>query len=457
MKTKTAYFIGIGGAGMSALARYYNHVGVVVKGYDQTSTRLTDELISEGIEINFNDDIESIPPSIETAENLLLVITPAVPQGNKQLQRLIAQGHLPKKRAEVLGDIISGKNSIAIAGTHGKTSTTALLAHIMDGTDEGCNAFLGGISACNNSNFYHNHSAEWTIVEADEFDRSFLHLHPTYGIITSLDPDHLDIYGDEETFIKAFAEFSSQIKNRPLIAKNVVWKHGEYERYGVKTCDDDEIKLEHYASNIIATTTGIKCDLSLDNGKEIIKDIEFCMLGKHNIENMIGAAALAYHAGSSSATIKSRLADFSGIYRRFQVLVNTEKRVYIDDYAHHPTEIKLAISAVREHFPGRHLTLIFQPHLYSRTIDQLSGFCTELAMADRLILLPIYAAREDEIKGVNTQLILNNISHPHAELSTKNSIFENLKAHSVDILLTAGAGDIDTLVPELQKMISTDA
>tara|TARA_B110000444_G_scaffold260604_1_gene308249 strand:- start:2641 stop:4014 length:1374 start_codon:yes stop_codon:yes gene_type:complete len=457
MTINTAYFIGIGGAGMSALARYYKHVGFEVKGYDRTATPLTDALISEGIEINFDDDIYSIPSSIVEAEKLLLVITPAIPDSNHQLQELIKKGHVPRKRAEILGVIISGGNSIAIAGTHGKTSITALLAHIMDGSQKGCNAFLGGISACNNSNIYHRDTAEWTVVEADEFDKSFLHLHPTYGLITSLDPDHLDIYGDEESFIKAFEEFSTQIKNLPLIAKNVVWNYGEYERYGIKTSEGEAVKLNHYASNIKAIGTGIKCDLSLDNEGGIIDDVTFPMLGKHNVENMVGASALAYHAGISLSVIKSRLTSFSGIYRRFQVLVNTQKKVYIDDYAHHPTEIKLAINAVREHFPGRHLTLIFQPHLYSRTIDQLSGLCRELEKADRLILLPIYAAREKEIEGVNTQLILNNISHPHAELSTKNSIFENLKAHSVDILLTAGAGDIDTLVPELQKMISSDA
>jgi len=457
MNTKTAYFIGIGGAGMSALARYYKHLGVEVKGYDKTATSLTERLISEGIAINFEDNIESIPSNILEAKNVLLVITPAIPESNKQLQELIAKGHRPKKRAEVLGDIIAGVKSIAISGTHGKTSTTAILAHIMDGTDEGCNAFLGGISACNNSNLYYKPSAEWTIVEADEFDKSFHHLYPTHGLITSLDPDHLDIYDDDESFIKAFEKFSDQIKNPPLIAKKVEWQYGEYERYGIKSCDDEVVKLDHYASKIIETTIGISCELHLDNEAEIIKDISFSMLGKHNVENMIGAAALAHRAGVSREIIKSRLADFSGIYRRFQVLVNTPKKVYIDDFAHHPTEIKLAIRAVREHFPGRHLTLIFQPHLYSRTLDQLKGFCTELEKADRLILLPIYAAREKEIDGVSTQLILNNISHPHAELSTKNSIFENLKAHSVDILLTAGAGDIDTLVPELQKMISTDA
>jgi UDP-N-acetylmuramate--alanine ligase len=459
MNCKAAYLIGIGGAGMSAIARYLHNSGVMVSGYDKTETTLTDILQKEGIEINFTDVNGAIPEGILSlqAGELLLITTPAVPSNNNQLCKLISMGHTPIKRAELLGKITENGSSIAIAGTHGKTSTTAMLAHILDGTPEGCNAFLGGISACNNSNIYVSNQAKWTVVEADEFDRSFHYLHPTNGLITSLDPDHLDVYGDEKSFVEAFEVFASQICNKILISKNVSISTPGAERYGLVNEHEDSSNLTHYASSIESHHNGIKCSLSLSNGEVKFENLRVPLYGEHNLENLVGAAALAHHAGTPANIIASRIESFSGIYRRFQIHTNRKDSVYIDDYAHHPTEIKKTIEAVKEHFPGRHLTVIFQPHLYSRTRDQLDGFSRELVECDRLILLPIYAARENPIIGVNTQLILDNISHPHAETSTINSIFENLKAYSVDVILTMGAGDIDTIVPSLIEYTSMEA
>ena len=453
MNYKAAYFIGIGGAGMSALARYLNKKGFVVKGYDKVKTRLTDFLQIEGMEINFEDEIHCIPKDVSEANtnDLLLVYTPAIPENNKQLSHLKSLGHRAVKRAELLGKITSEKKSIAIAGTHGKTSTTAILAHILDGSPKGCNAFLGGIAAANNSNLYQSAHAEWTVVEADEFDRSFHHLHPIHGLITSIDPDHLDIYGTPEKFNEGFRIYQSQITGKTLVASKIKSEFEDVETYGFENgCD-------YLAYDIEYKTTGISCSLNFGNGSTKIESINLPLYGEHNLENAVGASALAHIAGVSSDIIKEQLESFPGIYRRFQIHVNSPDKVYIDDYAHHPTEIAKTIEAVREHFPGRHLTTIFQPHLYSRTKDQLEGFCKELAKSDRVILLPIYPAREEPIEGVNTQLILNNILSTHAELSTINSIFENLKAYSLDVVLTLGAGDIDTIVPKMKEFTSMDA
>ena len=453
MNFKAAYFLGVGGAGMSSIARYLKREGLVVKGYDKTATKLTRELEQEGIDVNLCDSVEQIPEDILslTTEELLIVITPAIPEDNIQLKYLKSLGHVPIKRAALLGEIIKCTKSIAISGTHGKTSTTAILAHILDGTDSGCNAFLGGISAANNSNLYLSPNAEWTVVEADEFDRSFHHLHPTLGLVTSIDPDHLDVYGSVESFEEGFKIFTSQISEKVLIASSVDKEKIDGETYGTtEECD-------HFAYNIEHLADGVKCSISINKGEEVIEDVRLLLFGLHNLENSVGASVLAYYAGVKSDTIKTQLESFPGIYRRFQIHVNTSKRVYIDDYAHHPTEISKTIEATREHFPGRHLTVIFQPHLYSRTQDQLSGFAQELNKADRVILLPIYPARELPIPGVNTQLILNNMSNPHAEMSTKNSIFENLKAYSMDVVLSLGAGDIDTLVPAIKEFTALDA
>ena len=453
MNARAAYFIGIGGAGMSAIARFLHKEGYLVKGYDKVSTKLTDALVKEGIEINFDDTTDAIPSDINSLniDDLIIVYTPAIPNTHHQLNHFKSIGFTPIKRAELLGEITSNGKSLAIAGTHGKTSTTAILAHILDGTPEGCNAFLGGISAANNSNLYQRENAEWTVVEADEFDRSFHHLTPTHALITSLDPDHLDIYGTPEKFIEGFEIFKSLVSGKTLVSSSASSEIMGPETYGLGEGNT------HFAFDVNHNSNGVNCSFSIANKELVITDIDLPMFGNHNLENALGAATLAYFAGASKEVIKSRLESFPGIYRRFQIHYNDSQKVYIDDYAHHPTEIEKTIEAVREHFPGRHLTVIFQPHLFSRTKDQLEGFCRELSKSDHLILLPIYPAREEPIEGVNTQLIFDNISGTHAELSTINSIFENLKAYSVDVVLTLGAGDIDTLVPSIKEFISMEA
>ena len=455
MDSSVAYLIGVGGAGMSAIARYLLKNGYEVYGYDRVKTQLTIELEQEGVIINYEFSSSSIPKAvmIESGE-LLLITTPAIPSSHPHLTYLQNAGHKAIKRSEFLGQITENKPTLGIAGTHGKTTITAILAHILDGTENGCNAFIGGVSANTKSNLYWSRNAKWTVVEADEFDRSFHELSPTHAVITSLDPDHLDIYGNEESFIEAFEIFADKVKEKLIVHHEIAQKFLEktnLETYGI---EQKGIEFTHIASQIGLSSSGLKFDLNLNNGLSILKNIEVNMMGLHNLENVIAASALAYNAGVQMETIKSQLSSFSGIYRRFQIHTNTQTSVYIDDYAHHPTELKKTIEAVREHFPDRHLTVIFQPHLYSRTQDQQEGFRIELNKVDRLILLPIYAARENPIDGFNTQSLFEKISHPHAETSTKNSIFDNLKGHHVDVLLSVGAGDIDLLVPSLKKWTS---
>lgn len=449
MNFKSAYFIGIGGAGMSAIARFLHRTGINVSGYDRVRSRLCEELESEGIDITYNDSVSSIPSLISDSdkEDIQIVYTPAIPSDHAQLTYFQDQDYNLIKRAELLGVITNKKGTLAVAGTHGKTTASCILAHILSGTTKGCHAFLGGISAANKSNLYTSEKAEWTVVEADEFDRSFHHLTPTHSIITSTDPDHLDIYGTEEKFIEAFEIFSDGVSGKTIVAAGVNNLSGADEYYGIAT--DKNSSLAHFANDVKSLPSGINCNISLGSGAMNLNDVSIPLMGAHNLENAVGAAALAYHAGASEKEITDGLSTFPGVYRRFQIHTNTPELVYIDDYAHHPTEIKKAIEGVRKHFPGRHLTVIFQPHLYSRTADQIDGFCEELSKTDSLFLLPIYPAREKPIEGVNAQLILNNISHPHAKMSTINSIFENLKVESLDVILTMGAGDIDQLVPAL--------
>lgn len=442
MNWTRAYFIGIGGAGMSALARFLHQQGYQVSGYDRVRSRLCEKLEEEGLKINYDDTIDSV---VELDRNdTLVVYTPAIPSTHKQLSYFKNEGFELIKRAQLLGQITPHQGTLAVAGTHGKTTASCILAHILNGTSNGCNAFLGGIAAATNSNLYSSPSAEWTVVEADEFDRSFHHLAPTHSIVTSTDPDHLDIYQTEENFLEAFEIFAGKVSGKTIAARGVKNLGAADEYYGIGAGE-----LEHFAFDIEHHSMGQKCKISLGGGEMILENIDLPMYGGHNLENAVGAAALAYYAGATAKEITNGLNTFPGVYRRFQIHTNTPEVTYIDDYAHHPTEIKRAIEGVRNHFPNKKLIVIFQPHLYSRTADQLSGFCEELAKADELILLPIYPARELPIEGVNTQLILNNISHPGAKLSTKNSIFENLKVDSPCVILSLGAGDIDQLIPAL--------
>ena len=427
---------------MSALARFLNQQGCQVSGYDRVRSRLCEQLEDEGVRINYKDTLDSI---IDLDKNdTLVVYTPAIPKTHQQLSYFQEEGFELIKRAKLLGQITPSQGILAISGTHGKTTASCILAHILNGTSKGCNAFLGGIAVATNSNLYSSSSAEWTVIEADEFDRSFHHLAPTHSIVTSTDPDHLDVYQTEEKFLEAFEMFAGKVSGKTIAANGVKNLASVDEYYGIGSGE-----LEHFAFEIEHHSKGQKCKISLGGGQMILGNIDLPMFGGHNLENAVGAAALAFYAGANAEEITNGLNTFPGVYRRFQIHTNTPAITYIDDYAHHPTEIKKAIEGVRNHFPEKKLIVIFQPHLYSRTTDQLTGFCEELSQADELILLPIYPARELPIEGVNTQLILNNISHPSAKLSTKNSIFENLKVDSPCVILSLGAGDIDQLIPAL--------
>jgi len=445
-KYDNIYFLGIGGIGMSALARYFNFEGKNVSGYDRTPSPLTNRLIEEGIDIHFTDSVDLIPNDIE-----LIVYTPAIPKTHQEFQFLMKTNTPMLKRSEVLGEISNDYFTIAVAGTHGKTTITSMLAHILNHNKVAVNAFIGGIANNFASNLLLNKGAKVMVVEADEFDRSFLTLHPDIAIISSMDADHLDIYDNKDSLKDSFYEFANNIK-----AGGTLLLHDSLE-----APTDFKENITFYGENN-GSLNKLKA-VSVEEGKQEFtvsnynNSFEINMAGRHNLLNATAAISVANMLDVEFIKLRDRISTFKGIYRRFQIHTNTETSVYIDDYAHHPTELKKTIEAVREHFPGRHLTVIFQPHLFSRTKDQEQGFCQELRKVDRLILLPIYAARENAIPGFNTQSLFEKISHPHAKTSTINSIFDILKAHPVDVLLSVGAGDIDLLVPDLKKWTSMDA
>lgn len=450
---KNVYFLGIGGIGMSALARYFKFTGRNVAGYDKTQTALTDTLQSEGIDVHFEDDIRNIPKNWNP-QNTLAVFTPAIPDENKELAWFKEKPIGLLKRAKVLGFISNAKSGIAVAGTHGKTTVSTMVANFLDKTEAGCGAFLGGISKNFGSNLVlPKDNSPWIVVEADEFDRSFLHLQPRLALITSIDADHLDIYGDRGKIVESFEKFISQIKNDgSLIMKKGVELNLE------KT----DAKVYSYALNEVADFTTLNLKLNTDGGfyqfdlKTPGGTIANCKTnypGLVNVENAVGAAALAFLAGVSADEIKAGLEDYSGVVRRFDVRFKNEKHVYIDDYAHHPEELKAVISSVKALYPERKLTGIFQPHLYSRTRDFADGFAASLDLLDEAIILPLYPAREQTIAGVSSEIIFSKMKLQNKKLADKAAALEMLANNHSEIVLTMGAGDIDGMTGEIVEII----
>jgi len=438
---KVMYFIGIGGIGMSALARYFKGLGADIFGYDKTATALTKTLVEEGMRIHYEEDVSKIPAQVD-----LVVWTPAVPQDHAELQ-YFRQHDIPvKKRAEVLGIISRNRRTVAIAGTHGKTTTSSLTAHVLRACGIDCSAFLGGIAQNFQSNFV-NGQSDWVVAEADEYDRSFLHLHPEIAAIMSMDADHLDIYGDEDSIHETgFLAFAKQVTGTLYV---------QYE--WLKFFDKNAVRSfgvdggDYRAENLRVEDGYFVFDYK--NPDISIPNLQLPMPGRHNIENATIAISVALQLGAEPEAIRAALLSFKGIKRRFEFVIRTEKVVFIDDYAHHPTELKAAIGAARQLFPNRKVTGIFQPHLYSRTRDFADGFVSALDGLDEILLMDIYPAREGPIPGVTSEIIFERMQNANKKLVTKANLLDILKNKELDVVMTLGAGDIDTFVQPIKKIL----
>jgi len=436
------YFIGIGGIGMSNLARYFKNLGKQVCGYDKTASVLTTELIESGISIHFEDAIDLVPKDFYI-ENTLVVITPAVPVSHSEWNYFIQKGYVIKKRAEVLGLITKNTFCFAVAGTHGKTTTSGILGHILHESGVDVTAFIGGIVENYNSNLIGSGKTV-TVVEADEFDRSFLHLHPNIACITSMDADHLDIYGTSEEIEKSFIEFANKIKD-----KNNLFITEELSIEGVVCAVNEEAVYKAY--NVRIGDGSYVFDVKTPTS--VIKDLHFGLPGKHNLMNALMAIAMADLYGTSSAAIVKAVGTFKGIKRRFSYQIKTENKVYIDDYAHHPTEINAVHQAVTELYTGQKVLAIFQPHLFSRTRDFADDFAKSLSAFDEVILLDIYPARETPMEGINSQWLMNKMTNENKKLVNKNDLIPAILASEAKIIVTIGAGDIGELVTSIKKAI----
>ncbi len=442
---KRIYFIGIGGIGMSALARYFNTQGVAVAGYDKTPTGLTADLEKEGVAIHFEDDIHKIDK-----EATVIVYTPAIPVEHTELNYYRDNGYLVVKRSDVLNWITENAFTIAIAGTHGKTTTTSMTAHILRHSGFGCNAFLGGIASNYNTNFW-SHEKNVVVVEADEYDRSFLKLAPNIAVVTAVDPDHLDIYGTAEEVLKAFGQFTDKIKvGGTLIQKMGTEFSVDNSNKNVFSYGYNKDEASYHTQNLIVVDGSYQFDIIHPGG--IMKDVVLNMGGLHNVENATAAIAIGITLGIEEQKIKDAVASFNGVKRRFEYKVKTENKVLIDDYAHHPEELNALISGVRSLYPNEKMVLIFQPHLYSRTQDQAAGFMEVLDKADEVILLPIYPARELPIEGVTSDMLLNGMKLAHKKVMSKEALLEWAKTTSNKLIVMAGAGDIDVCINQVQEL-----
>lgn len=447
IKLTHIYFIGIGGIGMSAIARYYNTQGVKVSGYDKTETELTKHLVAEGIEIHFEDNIDLAPKQVD-----FVVYTPAIPKEHSELNYYINNNYKVYKRSDVLKIITENSFNICVAGTHGKTTTTTMIGHLLRDTGYGCNAFLGGIASNYNTNFWSSKENN-VVVEADEYDRSFLKLSPNIAIITAVDADHLDIYGTAEEVENAFVQFSQKIKDGGCL----ILKYGLHIRERFTNPDICTYSVSNKNANIhIDNLKVINGTYHFDviNNYWTIKDVELSMGGLHNIENALAAIGVAKYLKIDDDKIKAALANFKGIKRRFEYVVKNNNHILIDDYAHHPDELKALITGVRSIYPNEKLALIFQPHLYTRTRDFADGFAASLDMADEVVLLPIYPARELPIEGVSSEMILSKMKSENKQVLSKDEMLKYIESNKPKLVVMAGAGDIDVLVYKAKELLS---
>ncbi|MFV0376192.1 MAG: UDP-N-acetylmuramate--L-alanine ligase [Mangrovibacterium sp.] len=448
---KQVYFLGIGGIGMSALARWFSHAGFPVSGYDRSGTELTKALVAEGIDVHYTDEPELIASTLNK-ETCLVVFTPAVPAELGERIFLEQNGFRMKKRSQVLGMICDTGRTLAVSGTHGKTTVSTMTAHILKSSSVDCSAFLGGISKNYQSNLLLSSTSNWVVAEADEFDRSFLQLHPDFAVVTSMDADHLDIYGDHAAIQKSFREFVGQIKTGgAVVAKkglplteedNPDIRHYTYSR---------EERADFYASAVVLKDEAYHFNLNHPFG--IIEDMVLNYPGLLNVENAVAASALALLAGVSADEIKVAIATYQGVKRRFDIRYRSSKYILIDDYAHHPEELKATISSVKAMFADRWVTGIFQPHLYSRTKDFSADFARELSQLDQVLLLDIYPAREKPIPGVTSNLIFENIECSAKQLLAKADLKKAALSLKPGVVLMMGAGDIENLVEPVEQAI----
>lgn len=436
------YLIGIGGIGMSALARYFKYRGAEVSGYDRTPTPLTDALIAEGMHIHFEDDVEQLDPKAE-----LVIYTPAIPKHHTELNFYLDNNYPVMKRSEVLGILSRDKFTIAVSGSHGKTTVSSMITWILKHSGYDCTAFLGGICTNFASNFVFGQN-DVMVAEADEFDRSFMRLFPNITVVTAVDSDHLEIYGTQAEVEKAFTEFANKTEAGGLIVAKYglpIIPHLEQE---VRTYALDNTAADLYAKDYQITLQGSAVELN--NG------IRFTLTypGLHNIENAVAATAVALQLGVAPEHISAALNAFAGIYRRFERIFSNDRMVYFDDYAHHPEEIRMFLKSVRAMYPDKHITAIFQPHLFTRTRDLADGFAASLDQADAVILLPIYPAREEPIPGVTSDVILSRMQNSNRRLLSKEALLDTIREGEFEVLCTIGAGDIDKLVQPIKTILS---
>jgi len=442
---KRVYLLGIGGIGMSGLARYFKHLGCDVQGYDKTETELTRALVQEGIEVTYQDDIALLPDAYkQSSAQTLLIFTPAIPKDLKLKAYFLERGFVLYKRSEVLGIISASRYTIAVAGTHGKTTTSTIIAHILKDSGYDCSAFLGGISSNYDSNVLYG-ANNVVVVEADEYDRSFLTLHPNIAVVTSSDPDHLDIYGDAKHLIESFELFLQRVvPDGVSIVKKGLPFRGHVTYAQTDACDA-------YASRIHIENGVFYFDYISKQTE--IRNISLGIPGFHNVENAIAAITVALRLGIAEEKIKSALTSFRGAKRRFEYIVKAPAHVYIDDYAHHPEELRAFLVSVKKLYPTKKLTVVFQPHLYSRTRDFVDGFAEVLGLADELLLMDIYPARELPMEGVTSSWLLDKVGIDNKQLVSPNEVLEIVQQNSPELIVTMGAGDIDRLVKPLKEIL----
>lgn len=457
---QSIYFVGAGGIGMSALARYFLSKGKNVGGYDRVESELTKQLNREGAEIHYEDNTELIPEIYKNQENTLVVFTPAIPSTHSELNYFQNNGFEIMKRAQVLGEITRSNLGICVAGTHGKTSTSGMIAHILKQSHVDCNAFLGGILKGYNTNLFLSDKSDLTVIEADEYDRSFHWLIPYISIITSVTPDHLDIYKTEEEYRKSFEHFASLTREKGFL----LMEH----KVDIYPSLKEGVKLFTYAGDVSSLRKKARPDFYADNirigngtilfdlftPEKRINDVELGLPIEINITNGVAALAVGYLSGLTDEELRNGMKSFQGVRRRFDFHIKTDDLVVIDDYAHHPEELEASISSVKKLYPDKKLTVVFQPHLYSRTNDFYSEFADSLSMADEVILIPIYPAREKPIPGVSSEMILDLVKTTEKQLYSKEELLENIDKRKIEVLLIAGAGDIELLIEPIKKKLN---
>jgi UDP-N-acetylmuramate--alanine ligase len=453
---KAVYFIGIGGIGMSAIARYFLHKGIVVAGYDKTPSDLTKKLCVEGAKVHYEDNIELIPKECKDKNSCLIVYTPAVPKDHKELVFYQAGGFEIQKRAQVLGTLTRSLKGLCVAGTHGKTTTSSMAAHILHQSHVDCNAFLGGITKNYGTNYILSHSSPYVVIEADEFDRSFHWLSPYASVITATDADHLDIYNTEEAYLESFQKYTTLIQPNGFLILHENLKMKASPQKGVTTYTYSREKGDFHAEKVKIGNGEISFDLVSPLG-----DIQGIQLGVPvaiNIENGIAAMALAQISGATSEEIKAAMASFQGVDRRFDFRIRSDKMVYLSDYAHHPAEIRQSIISIKQLYEGKHIKAIFQPHLYTRTRDFYRDFADSLSLLDDIVIVDIYPAREKPIPGITSALIYDNLRPGvQKQLCTKDEICDIVRQGGFDVLVTLGAGDIEDYADKITEILRPKA